>query len=283
MDLSIIIVNFNARQLLKDCLNSIFSQKGGEFEVWVVDNASSDGSVEMVEKDFPQVKLIKNRENLGFARANNLAFKKAQGRFLFLLNPDTIIKDQTLAKVVNFMRENPQVGVCGVKIFNPDGSFQPSVGKFYNLFNAFLMLFGGEKLGFLRSSPVQIKEVDWASGAALMVRKEVLDKAGFFDENFFMYMEEVEWCFRIKKAGFKIIFYPETEITHYVRRSGTKSEAIWGIYKGLIYFYQKHKPFWQLTILKALLKTKALLAWILGVIAKNDYLRTTYGKAFRLA
>lgn len=282
MDLSIIIVSFNTRELLADCLHSIFSQKGTEFEVWVVDNASSDESAQMVKKEFPQVRLIENRENLGFSGANNLAIKKAQGQFLFLLNSDTILKGQALAKILDFFDENPEAGVVGVKILNSDGSPQESVGKFYNLINTFLMLFGVERMGLMRSSPDETKEVDWVSGAALALRKEILPKVGLLDENFFMYMEEVEWCFRAKLAGFKIFFYPQARVVHYERGSAKKSEAIWGIYRGLALFFQKYKPPWQVAILKLMLKTKAALAWGLGVLSGNDYLKTTYAKAFHL-
>lgn len=282
MDFSVIIVNFNTKELLKNCLSSVFSQVGLKFEVWVVDNGSEDGSVQMVEAEFPKVRLIRNKENLGFAKANNLALRKAEGNFLFLLNSDTILEDFALAKNLDFLKRNSQVGALGIKILNSDGSPQPSVGKFYSLINVFLMLFGGGKLGLGRSSPSKISEVDWVSGAAIILRKEVLEKVGFLDENFFMYMEEVEWCYRIKKAGFKIVFYPEVKIVHYTRGSGSKSEAIWGIYKGLIYFYQKHKPPWQLEILKIMLKVKAYLAWFLGYLLNDRYLRATYGQAFRL-
>lgn len=282
MDFSVIIVNFNTKELLKNCLSSVFSQVGLKFEVWVVDNGSEDGSVQMVKAEFPKVRLIRNKENLGFAKANNLALRKAEGNFLFLLNSDTILEDFSLAKNLDFLKRNSQVGALGIKILNFDGSPQPSVGKFYSLINVFLMLFGGGKLGLGRSSPSKISEIDWVSGAAIILRKEVLEKAGFLDENFFMYMEEVEWCYRIKKAGFKIVFYPEVKIVHYTRGSGSKSEAIWGIYKGLIYFYQKHKPPWQLEILKIMLKVKAYLAWFLGYLLNDRYLRATYGQAFRL-
>ena len=282
MDLSIVIVNFNTRDLLKNCLTSIFKQRGVEYEVWVVDNASRDGSAQMVEKDFTQVKLIKNKENLGFAKGNNLALRQAQSKYLFLLNPDTIVKEGSLSKLVDFLEKNPQAGAVGAKILNPDGSLQSSVGKFYDLGSVSLMLFGGERAGFLRSSPSKMGEVDWVSGAALAVRKEVFENVGGLDENFFMYMEEVEWCYRIRKAGFKIFFYPEVEIVHYERASGSKSQAIWGIYQGLILFFQKHKPPWQVIILRALLKTKAALALIIGFLTGNDYLKTTYIKAFSL-
>lgn len=283
MNLSIIIVNFNTSDLLRNCLTSIFNQKGVEYEVWVVDNASRDDSIQMVENDFPKVKLIKNSQNIGFARGNNVALRQAQGEYLFLLNSDAILKEETLSRICDFLESNPKVGILGIKILNPDGSPQASVGKFYNLGNAFLMLFGGEKLGFLRYSPNKVTEVDWVVGAALIVRREVLEKAGFLDENLFMYMEEVEWCFRVKKAGFRVFFYPEAEAIHYIRASGSKTAAILGIYKGLTYFYRKHKPLWELLVLRGMLKTKAGIAWIIGFLSNNRYLKTTYAEAFHLA
>lgn len=282
MSLSIIIVNFNTHDLLKNCLASIFNQKGVEYEVWVVDNASQDGSTQMVEKDFPQVKLIKNKKNLGFAKGNNVAIRKAQSKYLFLLNSDTILKDQALIKIYDFLESNPKAGILGVKILNPDGSSQPSVGKFYGLANTLLMLFGGERFGFLRRSLAKTTEVDWVSGAAMIVRREVVDKIGLLDERMFMYMEEVEFCFRAKKCGFKTYFFPQPEVIHFIRGSGSKPEAILGIYKGLIYFYQKHMPLWQLPILRLLLKVKAFLALTFGVLTNNSYLRVTYTKVFRL-
>lgn len=283
MNLSIIIVNFNTRDLLRNCLTSIFNQKGVEYEVWVVDNASRDNSIQMVKNDFPKVKLIKNSQNIGFAKGNNVALRQAQGEYLFLLNSDTILKEETLSRICGFLKSNPEVGILGIKILNPDGSPQTSVGKFYNLGNAFLMLFGGEKLGFLRDSPNKVTEVDWVAGAALIVRREVLEKAGFLDENLFMYMEEVEWCFRVKKTGFRVFFYPEAEVVHYVRASGSKTAAILGIYKGLTYFYRKHKPLWELLVLRGMLKTKAGIAWMIGFLSNNRYLKTTYSEAFHLA
>lgn len=283
MELSIIIVSFNTRQLLKDCLISIFDQTLSlTFEVLVVDNASTDGSVEMLKKEFPKVKLISNSQNLGFAKANNLALRQAQGELLLLLNSDTLVLDNAITKMVKFMKESPNVGIVGPKLLNPDKSPQPSTGKFLNLWASFLWLIGAERLGLTRSSPGEIKETDWISGACLMVRHEVLNKVGFLDENFFMYLEEMELCYRVKNVGFKIYFYPSSQVLHLVRGSGDRKKAIWEIYKSLSYFYQKHKPKWQQVVLKILLKTKAILAIIIGGLMGNKDVVQTYEKAYHL-
>lgn len=287
MDLSVIIVSFNTKNLLQDCLKSIFSQtKGINYEVIVVDNGSRDGSVEMVKKLIKKnelIKLIENKKNLGFAKANNQALRQAQGEYILLLNSDTVLKDNPLSKLIRFAKKHPQAGVIGCKLLNKDGSDQPSVAPFFTLPWVFLWLLTGDR--FLYSSPPKTRQVDWVMGAALLAKKEAIDEVGLLDEKFFMYMEEVEWCYRIKKAGWEVWFYPEAEIFHLVRGSSPEGEqkAIWGIYKGLIYFYQKHFAPWQLSVLKFLLRTKAAGAWLIGILTNNHYLKGTYAEAFRLA
>lgn len=283
MELSIVIVNFNTCQLLKDCLASVFNQtRDLDFEVLVVDNASNDNSVEMVKKEFPTVKLITNFKNLGFAKANNLALRQSRGEFILLLNSDTFVLDNAVTKMVKFMKENPDVGIVGPKLLNPDKSPQPSIGQFLNLWASFLWLIGAERLGLTRSSPGKIRETDWVSGACFMVRREVLTRVGLLDENFFMYLEEMELCYRAKNAGFKIYFYPEAQVLHLVRGSGERKQAILEIYKSLNYFYQKHKSKWQQIVLKILLKTKAILAIIIGGLTGDKNTSQTYEKAYRL-
>lgn len=284
MDLSIIIVSFNTKDLLKNCLTSVFNTtKGINFEVFVVDNGSTDGSIEMVKKKFPKVFLIKNKKNLGFARANNQALKKAKGEYLLLLNSDTKILDNALEKLVNFAKGKEELGIVGPKLLNPDKSPQPSAAPFYTLPVVFISLLRGDS--FLRRSYQETREVDWVAGACFLIKKEITKKIGFLDEEFFMYIEEMEFCFRAKKAGYKTYFYPAAKIFHLVRGSSTagKREAIWWIYKGLIYFYQKHFAPWQLRVLKFLLQAKALGAWFAGILSGSDYLKKTYAKAFELA
>ncbi|MGB9911191.1 MAG: glycosyltransferase family 2 protein [Microgenomates group bacterium] len=290
---SVIILSYNTKELLKNCLESLIKEGRKEKlieEIILVDNGSQDGSIEVMENfklkiaNLPnfRVKIIKNKKNLGFGAGNNQGMRKAEGEYFLLLNSDTIIKNLAPLKMAEFMDKNPNIGVLGCRLLNPDGSWQPSCGYFPHLWVSFLMLFGEHWFGNLvRFSPKKTKEVDWVMGAAMMVRPEVLKDAGFMDEEIFMYMDEVEWCWRIKKAGWKIIFWPGAEIIHLgggSSPSGRKWPII-NIYRGLCYFYQKHKSQWQKNILKFMLKSKAWLAVILGKITKNKYLIETYEEA----
>jgi len=279
---SIIILSWNTKQLLRDCLRSL---KGMAVEIIVVDNGSTDGSPQMVEREFPEVKLIKNKKNLGYGQANNQGMKAATGDYLLLLNSDTVVKDEAPLKMATFLAKNPKVGAVGCCLLNPDGSLQPSAGPFPNLSVSFVMLFLEHWWKNLaRASFPKTTEVDWVMGAALMIRQEVLEKAGWMDEGIFMYMDEVEWCFRIKKADFKVFFYPETEIIHLFGGSSKsgRETPILNIFRGLIYLYQKHYPPYQLKILKFMLKLKAGGAWLWGKITGNSYLIKTYAQAFQI-
>ncbi|MFZ5366148.1 MAG: glycosyltransferase family 2 protein [Patescibacteria group bacterium] len=292
MDLSVVILSFNTQKLLEDCLNSIFQNTEGiEFEIIVVDNGSIDGSVEMVKElikpQTPNLKLIENKINLGFAKGNNQGLLQAQGKYILLLNSDTIVKNGALKKMVEFMDEHLQAGVVGPKLLNPEGTPQASAGSFPSLPVIGVMLFkehfGGSQL--VRTSYQTTKEVDWVMGAAMMVKREIFPKTGLFDENIFMYYDEVEWCYRIKKAGFKIYFYPEAEIVHLWQRSSQtgRKGPILANYQGLVYFYKKHKSTLDLFLLRILLKLKAGVALIIGHLTNNSYLKETYAEAFKLA
>lgn len=281
MKISIIIVSWNTKLLLRDCLKSL----KGNWEVIVVDNGSTDGSVQMLQKEFPKVKLIRNQKNLGFGAANNQGIKVADGDYLLLLNSDTVVKNDAPLKMADFLSKNPKAGVVGCRLLNPDGSLQPSAGPFPSLRVALVMLFLEHWFkNLVRTSFPKTTEVDWVMGAALMIRREVLKKAGMMDEGIFMYMDEVEWCYRIKKAGFKVFFSPEASIIHFFggsSKSGRETPII-NIYRGLIYFYQKHYSTFQLKILKFMLKLKAGAAWALGKVTNNSYLIKTYVQAFQI-
>jgi GT2 family glycosyltransferase len=202
----------------------------------VVDNDSIDGSVEMVRKQFPEVKLMVNTENVGFSRANNQALKIATGEYQLLLNPDTIVEDDTFRKIVAFMDAHPDAGALGVKMMDGKGKFLPESKRglptpsvaFYKIFGLAKLFpkskrFGRYHLGFLDKE--QTHEVEVLSGAFMLLRKEALEKAGLLDEDFFMYGEDIDLSYRITKAGYKNYYYPEARIIHYKGES-TKKNSI---------------------------------------------------------
>jgi len=304
--LSIIIVNWNTKELLARCLKSLVCSQGLIFdkslltkktkkqtlsqpflaEIIVVDNASTDGSQEMVEKRFPFVILLKNKENLGFSKANNQGIKIAKGKYLFILNSDTIVEKTAIKTLLDYLEQHNQIDIIGPRLLNPDGSPQANCGKFPTLPVVAIMLFkehfGGSNL--VRSSPLESKFVDWLMGAAFIAKREVFEAIGGFDEKIFMYMEEVEWFYRAAKSGFKTYFLKDAEIVHLGRGSAKKgkTDPILNIYKGILYFYQKHRTFWELILVKLLLKAKALLALGIGFLKNDDYLKNTYGHALKI-
>lgn len=253
MDVSIIIVNWNTRAILKDCLNSIYEQtRGIKFEVIVVDNASRDGSAEMVEKEFPRVVLIENSENKGFAAANNLGMAIAQGRYVLLLNSDTLVLDETIDKVVSFTDNNPDVAVVGCRVLNPDGTLQPTCFMFPSIINMLFSssylyklfprsrIFGRERMTWWDRK--DIREVDVVTGCFMLVRRKAIDEVGMMDERFFIYGEETDWCYRFKKAGWKVMFAPVGEIIHLGGQSTSKVqvEMLVQLRLSILKFISKH-------------------------------------------
>ena len=240
MKLSIIIVNFNTKDLLKNCLDSIFKglkKSVVSFEVLVVDNASTDESVEMVKNRFPKIKLIKNKENLGFSKANNKGVKIAKGECILLLNPDTIIPKETLPFMVDFMDKNKDVGIATCRVELPSGELDDACHRGFptpwNAFCHFLGLgrlfpqskfFNGYHLGYQNMD--EIHEVDACVGAFLLIRRRAGEEVGWLDEDYFWYGEDLDFCFRIKKGGWKIIFVPKVKIIHYKgAASGIKNHS----------------------------------------------------------
>ncbi|MCX7661081.1 MAG: glycosyltransferase family 2 protein, partial [Candidatus Omnitrophica bacterium] len=239
--------------LLRNCLSSIYNLTCGiEFEVFVVDNASSDGSQEMIKKEFPQVYFIENKENLGFARANNQAFKLARGRYLLLLNPDTKLIDNALKQMVDFMDNHPHIDAIGCKLLYPDGSLQKSCRHFPSVFTDLAETFYLSAL--FPKSPIfnyylmgswahdSLREVDQPYGACLLFKEEIVKKVGLMDERFFMYYDEVDLCYRIKKTGGKIFFVPQIKIIHYANQSSNQVplEAERWKYRSRLLFFEKH-------------------------------------------
>jgi len=254
MKLSVIIVNYNVRFFLDQCLRSVFnSLKNISSEVFVVDNNSLDGSVSMIRKNFPDVNLIRNNENLGFSRANNQAIKKASGEYILLLNPDTLVEEFTFEKCIRFMDDHKDAGALGVRLIDGKGRFLPeskrslptpgvAFSKIFGLTRLFSKskLFGKYHLGYL--NPEETHKVDVLTGAFMFLRMSALDKTGLLDENFFMYGEDIDLSYRLKKAGFSNYYYPGTTIIHYKGESTRKSSINYVVqfYKAMIIFAKKH-------------------------------------------
>lgn len=298
LDLSIIIVNYNARDFLAKSLKSIFQdQVTQRFEVFVVDNASTDDSAGEVRKNYPQVKLIENDHNKGFAAANNQAIKEARGRYLMLLNSDAEIDRTALKSMLKFMDDHSQAGAVGPRLIYPDGTAQPSVDFFPNLLTEFLHLFRAKKIlpttaarrkvyyaagrflgrtvgTYLQTyeEGVDPREVDCISGACLLVRREVIDKIGLLDENFFMYMEDMDWCIRMKMSGLKVYYLPDVQVLHHVGESGRGDErAFVEHYRSRLYFFTKHRGRLAQLVLKTMMATSFGVRW--AVTKQNMYLK----------
>ncbi len=271
-DVSIIIVNWNTRELLARCLRCVQDTvQQASYEVFVVDNASTDGSQAMVQQDFPAVKLIANAENVGFARANNQAIRLAQGRYILLLNSDAFVKPGTVDTMVQFMDAHPQAGMSACKLLYEDGTLQPSVSAFPTLETELYITLGLNKL--FPKSPVfgryqmthwdynDTRPVEVIMGAFMLARAEAVQQVGLLDEQFFMYSEEVDWCYRFKQAGWEIYFYPQAETIHLWGGSSRaiKTETLIRLYRARVQFFRKHYGQMRTLLYKILLGFNALL------------------------
>lgn len=259
-DLGIVIVNYNTRDLLRACLRTVYASRGDfTFEVCVVDNGSTDGSGEMVDAEFPQVRRILNPDNRGYPAANNqglrlLGFPDGADapRYALLLNPDTELPPDALAKMMAFLDAHPEAGVAGPKLVRQDGSLDlacrrsfPSPEVSFYRFSGLARLFprsrrfGRYNLTYL--DPDQMAEVDAVVGAFMMVRREAIAQVGLLDEGFFMYGEDLDWCYRIKAAGWKVYYNPEVTVLHIKRAASTRNpRAQVEFWRAMEYFYRKH-------------------------------------------
>jgi GT2 family glycosyltransferase len=231
-DVSVIVVSYNTCDILRTCLRSVEASTNVTLELFVVDNNSTDGSADMVERDFQTVRLIRNGNNLGFAAANNAAMVSARGRFLLLLNPDTIVEPGSIATLCEFLSSHDDVGICGPLVVNPNGSFQ-SCGYQYptllfeirqskNIGRLIRALVGTAPEAGPRLAPA---DIDWVDGCCLMIRREVVDTIGPLDERFFMYAEELDWCFNARHHGWRIVAHPDASIVHYGGQSSAQFAA----------------------------------------------------------
>ena len=294
MEVTFIIVNYKTKELVARGIDSILKfAKGFAWEIIVVDNNSKDGSVEFLKKKYPNVKVVAEKENLGFGKGNNIGIKQAKGDYLFFFNSDAYLIDTSLSKLISRTREINNLGAISPLILNPDKSIQQSGGYFPTLLKIFLwMSFIDDLPGGAMLKPFHIdhdsfytkeRELDWITGAAFMVPSKVLKKVGDFDPDIFMYGEDVELCYRIKKAGFKIVMDPEAKIVHIGQGSSGKTprSAILGEYKTILHVYQKHQGKGSLQMARIFLKIGGLLRTLVFSLLGRKELSQIYAEAVK--
>ncbi len=278
MDLSIIIVSWKVKDLLQSCLKSIFEETENiSFEVILIDNASQDGTVEMVREKFPSVLLMGSKENLGFAKGNNIAIPGAKGRYVLLLNPDTFILDRALEKMARFMDAHSEYDACGCKLLYPDGTLQESCRRFPGFWSQFFILLKLHNF-FPRWACIgkyymkdfkydEVCEVDQVMGACLMARKGVFEKVGLLDEHFWAWFEEVDWCLRLKKTGGKLVFFPGAEIIHHKGQSFNQYwRRQWLFNTSMLTYFKKHHSFLSYTGIFILMPFNLLLDRLVALL-----------------
>jgi GT2 family glycosyltransferase len=290
MKLSIISLNFRKPDLTIVSLQSLYTAykkqfEENEFEYIVVDNHSEDNSAEILRKEvkqYPNFHFVENPENNGFGAGNNLGAKMAKGKYLLFLNNDTKIEGSGIEDMVAYAATHPEIALLGGELRNFDGTTQPSIGKFYTLFPLVLLLLGMQRFGVIDNNPLEVQQVDWVKGALLLITKELFEKLHGFDENIFMYTEDMELCFRARKLGYASYFYPSQGILHKDQGSTNRTFAIVNIYKNILYFYKKHMPGWEVGVVKLLLQTKAIFLILYGKAFNKPYFVDTYEKAFNV-
>ena len=256
MRISVIILSYNTKQLLADCITSAAAACNHPgCEVIVVDNHSTDGSVEMVRERFPQVQLIQLDQNLGFSKANNIGFRSSRGAVVIFLNSDTVIRGDALDRIASHFEDHSDVGVIGPKIV--DGSGRPTasyqrcldVKKLYLGWDGWKVFFDVER--YRMNYPVyrfnSVQDVEWVSGACLAVRREVFEEAGCWDENYFLFYEDMDLCLQVAKLGYRIVYYPDAEIVHLFGQSSKDAGADVSrhIARSKLYYFRKNFPFWH--------------------------------------
>jgi len=274
-DLTVSIVSYNSLNFLRDCLDSILENPPSlKYEIIVVDNASADGSCELVQKNFPQVKLLRNSKNTGFAAANNKAISKTNSKYILLINSDCKVYKNSLDNLVSFMEKNKKVGIAGPKIINSDGSVQLSCRKFPSIFNA---AFHTILTNIVPNNPFSRKykladvnrdtpfEVDWVSGSAMIIRRKALEDTGPIDERYFMYVEDLDLCYRMWQKSWKVYYYPCASILHHIGGSSGNSElkACFRMQRSVFYFFWKnHRKSWKIFLIPLLIIVLAFRVFI---------------------
>jgi GT2 family glycosyltransferase len=276
MDISIIIVNWNTRDLLDRCLKSVLVEINGlDNEIFIVDNASTDGSVEMIRSRYPQVNLIVNEDNPGFACANNLAIRQSTGKHVMLLNPDTFVRPGAVATLIGFLEDSPRAGMAGARLLNADGSLQTSAYPEPNIRRELWRLFHLDILWAYANYPMhtwelkQARQVDVLMGACVLLPRQALDDAGLFDEDYFMYSEEVDLCHRLRQKGWSLFWVPQAEVIHYGGQSTQQAaeEMFLRLYQGKILYFRKHHSGLAVGIYKLILLLASLSRLVLTPLA----------------
>jgi GT2 family glycosyltransferase len=278
MLLSVIIINYKTWKLTSECIKSIYDSlgEGDDFEILLIDNGSEKDDVlnlKRIKKN--NLKFIQSSENLGFARGCNLAAKSASGKVLLFLNSDTKINQGLIEMAEQLLKEN-SVGILGGKIISDNGEVEKSAGKFYNLWQLFLMLIGGQRMGLDRFAPEEFKKVDFVSGGFMMIKKEVFEKLSGFDEDYFMYLEDMDLCIRALKNKFETYYFPNSSVIHKQHGSSNRQFAIVNIYKSLLTFYRKNTNKLEYNIAKTMLYLKALVSYCVGLLLGKKGLAETY-------
>ncbi len=286
MDLSIIIPSFNTSALLDRCLGSIFKSLRGSkmtYEVIVIDNASTDSSVALVKKKYPRVHVVRNATNVGYGKANNQGIRMAKGSYILLLNSDIVVQSDAIEALYRFILQKESV-FAGGKLLNEDGSAQSSCGPFFTLPRVFLMRFGkGDYWGATQDSHGLTSVVDWVSGACIIGKASDFHAVGLFDEDIFMYMEEIDFLYRAASRGYRTYFVASASFIHTgAGSSGSRRTPVVNIYRGLLYFYRKHRSTMEQWIVRSMLRLKALAAIIVGRMIGKPGFVSIYEEALRV-
>ena len=271
MDLSIIIVSWNTRELLAQCLRSLEE----DLEIWrsstvetiVVDNASSDGTQVMLREQFPWVELVENSENVGFSRANNQAFLLSSGKKMLLLNPDTVVTEGAVILLSKVLDAIPEAGIVGAQLLNEDGSLQSSFGAYPSLWAELPIINRWvAKPAIIRhidvlGSEQKIKSVNWVVGACLMIQRDVYEAIGSLDENYWLYTEEADWCYRAHTAGWKVLLVPQARVYHYARAASRQRYEITMLhfYQSRVRFVRKHFGVFNARLIRGIFRLKATI------------------------
>lgn len=294
LDISVVIVNWNTKALLLECLKSVFETiRDISFEVWLVDNASSDGSVQAVRNSYPSVLVLRNDRNLGFAAANNLAFKEMRGHYAVLLNTDTVLTEGATKKLHDFMESNSQAGLACGQLFNSDGSKQNSMANFPSLLSlllneTILRILFPKRFPSKREEYRAPLEIDSCIGACMIARKKAMEEVGLLDERFFFFLEETDWALRMKRAGWKIYFVPEAHIYHHQGQSvghGVSSRKIF--YTSRYAYFRKWHPrsyplFFAVIFLRLLVEACLSVLGVLVTLGLSREMRTKFVTYFKL-